>query len=235
MTKQYKIAVPIVGPEQIDVVKQSAEAVSRGADILEFRFDGVKGLNQFNVFPYANLFVSRPRIFTNRHPAEVAENDRGRFGYKGTEKERLAVLRTVASFEPTYLDVEHKHFHHVDVNPKKTKRVVSYHDFKHTPGYERLKQIYNEIADRRETDIVKMAFMVTDRRDNENLFRLMEYSLGKDMKPAVIVGMGELGEITRYGGPSRGSLWTFGALCKERQSAPGQPSIEKLRTEMQKY
>lgn len=238
MTKQYKIAVPIVAENFADVTAQSAESINRGANILEFRLDRIKDLSVHQLWQLSNNFRGIQKIYTNRHRDESGSPE---FGYKGREEERLGILRMLASVhDPDYLDIEYKHTNDRNFKPirkgRNTKIIVSYHDFKQTPDYDKLKQIYHDIAGRADCDIVKMAFMIKDDKDNENILRLIEEAnKGGGLKPLVAIGMGELGMITRKEGPVKGSPWTFGALSNERQSAPGQPSIEELRAYWKKH
>ncbi|MEK6890500.1 MAG: type I 3-dehydroquinate dehydratase, partial [Nanoarchaeota archaeon] len=179
----------------------------------------------------ANNFRKVKKIYTNRHKDEAGNPE---FGYQYDENERLGILRGIAvTHHPDYIDIEHKHtkrgfrpFQKIG----KTKIIVSYHDFQKTPDYDGLRRIYDEIAGRADCDIVKIATMVNEEKDNENIFRLVQHAhAGGGSKPIVAIGMGELGAVTRYKGPELGSLWTFGALCEKRKSALGQKSIEDLR------
>lgn len=235
MTKNYKIAVPVFGKDIGELLRRAGEAIRNDADILEFRLDFTPKLGFHDVSNLGHVFVKTPKIFTNRHKEDTGGQEG--FGFTGgNENERLDILRYVAiANNPDFIDIEHKHTKNPGFRPiqkhGKTKVIVSHHNFHHTPSYDVLRSLYDEIAARADCDIVKIATKVHKTEDNDNLFRLIEHaSHGGGAKPIVAVGMGErISELTRYDGPKKGSLWTYGAISRDKQSAPGQVKIEDLR------
>ena len=71
--------------------------------------------------------------------------------------------------------------------------------------------------------VAKVATMVRSWGDNRRLLEL----LGKTWPiPVIVVGMGEIGQLTRIVGPLRGSALTYAS--SGRRSAPGQLSLEEV-------
>lgn len=226
MTKNYKIAVPIIAQSHTTLLKRTADAVKAGANLIEYRLDYLKNINMHSLWELSH-FAKTPKIYTNRRNPEAKHN------YE--EGERLGLLRQIAiAHRPDYVDLEHEWTKHRSFRPIQkignTQVVVSHHDFKQTQNYDGLRRLYDEIAGRADCDIVKIATMVNAEEDNDNILRLIEHaSKGGGAKPIVAVGMGKLGKRTRYEGPKKGSLWTFGVLSADERSAPGQPLMEDLR------
>jgi 3-dehydroquinate dehydratase/shikimate dehydrogenase len=71
--------------------------------------------------------------------------------------------------------------------------------------------------------MAKIATFVNSWADNR---RLMELLSREWPKPAIVVGMGDVGQITRIIGPARGSFLTYAAVTSV--SAPGQLSVHEM-------
>jgi 3-dehydroquinate dehydratase/shikimate dehydrogenase len=114
------------------------------------------------------------------------------------------------------VDVDYRH-----VRPFGEARVIgSYHDFERTP--EDLEGLMESVCGS-DADIAKLATMVHSWSDNRRLLDLLEKPWPK---PVIVIGMGEMGQITRVVGPCRGSVMTY--VAQGRPSAPGQIGLEEL-------
>jgi len=107
--------------------------------------------------------------------------------------------------------------------------LASFHDFQKTPSEDDLRSIM-DAAYRRGADIVKIATMV---REREDLMVLARLTLDYAERGVVVIGMGAGGFATRIFLPMIGSLFTFGAVG--RQKAPGQVSVRELRSIMSRF
>jgi 3-dehydroquinate dehydratase-1 len=73
-------------------------------------------------------------------------------------------------------------------------------------------------------DLAKLACMVQSNTDNVRLLGLLS-----DTKPKVVIGMGQLGKITRIVGPLLGSQFTYASLDEKKETAEGQINHILLR------
>ena len=108
----------------------------------------------------------------------------------------------------------------------KTKFIVSSHDYKTTPDNEYLYKLVQAIRDVG-ADIVKFATTGQDISDGNRVLEVVR-TTSQD-GPVIGLCMGEKGQATRILAGKYGGFLTFGALSPERQSAPGQPTIDELR------
>jgi 3-dehydroquinate dehydratase/shikimate dehydrogenase len=188
------------------------EAAKRGAGLVEIRMDYLAKAPDFK-----RLLDKKPCpiVATFRRPA-----DGGR--WKGTEDERLMLIRqaVVAGFD--YIDLEH------DIAGKirrfgKVKRIVSYHDFKEMPSD--LEGLYKEMCGL-DPDVVKIAVTPQKIGDNLRVLRLL-----KDApKPTVVLCMGDLGICTRILNVKFGAPFTYAAFNPERTLAPGMLTFTDMRS-----
>src|SRR5207253_1380753 len=102
----------------------------------------------------------------------------------------------------------------------KAEVIASYHNFEETPA--NLESIV-ERAFASNAQIAKVATHVNRWDDNRRLLSLLARN---NPKPIIVSGMGDLGQITRIIGPSRGSYLSYAA--SDRQAAPGQLSVKEM-------
>jgi 3-dehydroquinate dehydratase-1 len=104
-----------------------------------------------------------------------------------------------------------------------TEVIVSHHDFDRTPPATELRDIA-EACSAAGADVIKIACRANTYEDNRVL--MAAYRYGKRM---VVIGMGEMGRITRVAAPFLGAEFTFAAPDEGLATAPGQLS----RTDLQ--
>lgn len=216
----YRIAVPVIGPNIIDLSRQGLRAVQQGASILEFRMDCMKGVDSSHL---KFLFKQRPKIITNRHSDEAGPDER--FGWKGNEKGRIDLLQSHAEYVPAFIDIELEHFAEIERDRAKTSLIVSYHNFNETPGDNVLEDIFNRAVDKG-ANLVKIVTMTNNADDSRRLLDFTERK--REVKGIIILGMGEYGRETRIHGHTKGSYLTYACLDGEA-TAPGQTTIKELR------
>jgi len=200
-----KIAIPITASNIEDALKDIEEA-SEVADVIELRIDYMNQPDLERLLSSSKV----PIIVTNR-----ARNEGGHF--KGTEKERLNYLKRAISLRAAYVDIELSHY--VRFKKRKKKVIVSYHNFDETPA--NLYEIYQKLLEKNE-DIVKIVTQANTEQDVNRMIELLEDSEA-DM---IEICMGELGQRTRL--HSKNYL-TFASLNREKESAPGQFTIEEIK------
>lgn len=104
--------------------------------------------------------------------------------------------------------------------------VCSYHNYKKTPELKELEKIIEQMKII-QPRIFKIATMCVTEQDPIILLELL-LELKKQKLDTVILGMGEMGKITRIFGPLLGNVITFAPATKEEESAPGQLTKQQL-------
>ena len=99
--------------------------------------------------------------------------------------------------------------------------IASFHDFEKTP--EDLPALMDRIC-AGPGQIAKLATTVKSWADNRRLLDLLRR---RWPKPVIVAGMGDMAQITRVIGPSRGSFLTYAGLIPNA-SAPGQLSLRDM-------
>ena len=103
----------------------------------------------------------------------------------------------------------------------KTKRIVSFHDFRKTP--DDLDAIHRRLA-QCDADIVKISTMANHPSDNVRILDVVR----KAKIPTAGMGMGDIGVPTRILGGKFGSPITYATYSQDRALAPGQLSFEQM-------
>ncbi len=185
--------------------------VEQGAGLVELRLD------------YLRSKINLPRLLENRPSPVVITIRREQDGgmYAGTEEQRTVLLRTAIAAGVDYVDLEE------DVASKiprfgKTKRIVSYHDFRKTP--DDLDAIHARLA-AQDADVVKLATMANHPCDNLRMLELV----ARSPIPTVGMCMGDIGVPSRILTGRFGAPFTFATFNSERALAPGQLSFEEMR------
>ena len=102
--------------------------------------------------------------------------------------------------------------------------IFSHHDFNSTPEKEELENILDACYERG-AHVAKIASKVNSTAEVVRLLAL--YGLpGRK----VILGMGDVGRITRVAGPLLGAEFTFAAPGRGRETAPGQLDFNGLKS-----
>ena len=209
------ICIPIIANNLEDALHNMAEA-SMIADIIELRIDYIKDVDLKRLLEKR----TKPVIVTNRPIREGGK-------FNGSEEERIALLKLAIRLQADYVDIEHDSIQHISrctehhAQAGKTKLIVSYHNFRETPGD--LTVIYKRLS-QSGADIVKIVTHANSIIDNVRIYRLLQQS----QMPIISFCMGELGIISRILYKRFGSYLTFASLCTGKESAPGQISIHEL-------
>jgi len=106
--------------------------------------------------------------------------------------------------------------------------IVSYHNLERTPPEEELRKIIDRCFDQG-ADIAKIACLAQSAKDNVTILGLLS-----DERPLVVIGMGQIGKITRIVGPILGSQFTYASLDEGKETAEGQMSYSRLSEIMER-
>ncbi len=193
------------------MIAEHKHLVEQGAKLVELRLD------------YINGEVNIKRLLADRPCPVVITCRRQRDGGKWTrpEAQRLMLLRTAIAEGAEYVDLEEDIAGQV---PRygKTKRIVSFHDFRKTP--EDLAAIHQRLA-ALDADVVKIATMANHPSDNLRMLHLV-----RDGKvPTIGLCMGDIGTPSRILCRKYGAPFTFATFSAERTLAPGQLSFEQMK------
>lgn len=228
-----QLCVPIFvhDPEQARADAQRAKLA--GADLVELRID------QFTDDASAVAAVVSdcplPCIVTCRPEWEGGH-------YDGDEQSRIALLEYIglhASPGPVYFDVELLAYDRsanlrqkvglVTDGPDRPRKsgaglVLSSHDFEQRPAD--LIRRASAMNDHEHCRVVKLAWRARSLRDNLEAFEL----ISDRIKPTIALCMGEHGLASRVLAKKFGALLTFAALGDGEGTAPGQPTIDNLKS-----
>ncbi|MFH1849586.1 MAG: shikimate dehydrogenase [archaeon] len=181
-------------------------ALARDADIIELRLDCLDSVDSRALERLMSLFS--PVIVTFR-------------GGRVKDEKRLSILKRALDLGADYIDLD------LDLGKdaikeflgRRTKIIVSYHNFRATPD---LSGIYDKIASLG-PDIIKIA--TTANRYTDNL-KLLNLPADKDR---IVLCMGQKGLVSRILYRRFNSILTYASLAPEKESAPGQIPAYELR------
>ncbi|MCH8915726.1 MAG: type I 3-dehydroquinate dehydratase [Thaumarchaeota archaeon] len=215
---KYKTCVSIAEKTPYKI-KQTLKIALKKSDYAEVRFDFLK----INQIPEALETIKKDlnKIVCTLRP----KVEGGKF--LGNEKERIAILKLIAEYNPFLLDVE---FNTLKKNSAlvrylkstKTKLLVSWHDFKKTPSSAELKKKMNQMS--------KFSFnvkIVSTAKSTDDSNRMLELYSKKGKNNLISFAMGDLGRISRILCLYLGSPYTYVSLGKA--IAPGQFSVDEVK------
>ena len=215
---KYKTCVTIA-EKTPHKIKQTLKIALKKSDYAEVRFDFLK----IEQIPEAIEIIKKDlnKIVCTLRP----KTEGGKFS--GNEKERIAILKLIAEYNPFLLDVE---FNTLKRNSSlrrylkstKTKLLVSWHDFKKTPSSAELKKKMNQMG--KFSSNVKIVSTAKSTMDSN---RMLELYSKKGKNNLISFAMGDFGRISRILCLYLGSPYTYVSLGKA--VAPGQFSVDEVK------
>jgi shikimate dehydrogenase/3-dehydroquinate dehydratase type I len=211
-----RICVAIAEADAASALTVAKEAVARGAEVLEFRFDAMPTLpDDLSIFQELEV----------RRIATLREKEQGG-GWEGPLEKKWEFLWR-ASHAGFDIDLEFGHpliarSHLL----KPSKVIISYHDLKKTPSIARIIETLVECSAR--ADMAKVAFNVRTMKD---LAQLVEAATWFDLSRErfTVIGMGELGAVTRVLSHRLDSVLTYASVSPGKETAPGQLDLETMK------
>ncbi len=215
---KYKTCVSIA-EKSSQKIKQNLKYALKKSDYAEIRFDFLKAgeipktLESIKKDLKKVVCTLRPKL------------EGGKF--EGNEKERIAILKLIAEYNPFLLDVE---FNTIKKNKElakylkstKTKLLISWHDSKKTPKFSELKNMMNQMT--KFSHNVKI--VTTAKSANDSTRTLQLYSKNKKNN-LIAFAMGDNGKVSRILCLYLGSPYTYVSLGKP--VAPGQFSVDEVK------
>ena len=200
-------------------IKQTLKIALKKSDYVEVRFDFLK----IEQIPTALELIKKDlnKIVCTLRP----KTEGGKF--QGNEKERIAILKLIAEYNPFLLDDE---FLFSELNSTlvkylrstKTKLLVSWHDFKKTPNSAELKKRMSQMS--KFSSNVKI---VCTAKSTDDSTRMLELYSKRGKTNLIAFAMGDLGRISRILCLYLGSPYTYVSLGKA--VAPGQFSVDEVK------
>lgn len=217
-----KVCVTIAQSSPRKVSRELQRAIS-DSDYIELRLDFLKP----NQIPFCLTIVRKhlKRCICTLRPT----TEGGKF--RGTEKERISILKLIAEFEPYLLDVEYNTLKKNQELQKylktaKTNVLVSWHDFEKTPNVQTLRSMLRKMS--RFSNNVKI---VTTSRTIGDTIRILSLYKNQAKKIRLICfAMGDYGRMSRILCTKLGSPYTYVSLGKP--VAPGQFSLKEMKNIM---
>ena len=216
---KYKTCVSIAEktPRRL---KQVVKKALKKSDYVELRFDFLKP----EKVPEALELVKsdlKKSVCSLRPKSEGGK-------FSGTEKERIAILKLIAEYNPFLLDIE---FNSLKKNKslvnylKKTKTpmLVSWHDFKKTPPVPSLNKMLNQMA--KFSENIKI---VTSAKKAEDPAHVLSLYARVSKINLIAFAMGDFGRISRILCLYLGSPFTYVSLGKA--IAPGQFNLTEVKS-----
>jgi 3-dehydroquinate dehydratase / shikimate dehydrogenase len=205
------ICVTIGRGRHSSLAEEWTAAAEAGVELVELRIDCLRRDPDLK-----RILAKRPTpmVFTIRRGADGGL-------WRGSEEKRMALIREAIALGVDYIDLE------MDIAPKirrfgKTKRIVSYHNFRGTPGE---LQDLAEQCDEMDADVVKVATLAESVADASRVLELGR----KSTVPTIPIAMGDIGVFTRILGRKFGGPFTYAGFNPERVFAPGMPLWSDLQ------
>ena len=204
------ICVSIGRSRHKHMLAEHRHLVEQGAKLVELRLD------------YISARVNIQRLLKDRPCPVIVTVRRKQDGgkYSGTEEARLIMIREAIALGVEYVDLEDDIASQI---PRfgKTKRIISYHNFRNTP--DNLRELHDRIAGL-DADIVKIATMANHPHDNLRILEMIQQS----DRPTVGMCMGDIGTPSRILATKFGAPFTYATFHHERALAPGQLSFDHM-------
>ena len=215
---KYKTCVSIAEKSPYKV-QQTLKIALKKSDYVELRFDFLK----IEKIPEMLEMVKRDlnKIVCTLRP----KNEGGQFS--GNEKERMAIIKLIAEYNPFLLDVE---FNTLKKNPElvkylkstKTRLLVSWHDFKKTPKSAELRKKISQMS--KFSSNVKI---ISTAKSTDDANRMLELYGKRGKNSLISFSMGDYGRISRILCLYLGSPYTYVSLRKA--IAPGQFNVDEVK------
>jgi 3-dehydroquinate dehydratase/shikimate dehydrogenase len=227
-----KLCVPIMVESAEQALADAFAAQQAGADLVEFRLDRFTDDRDAAVKLVDNCPL--PTIVTIRPDWEGGE-------YDGDDATRIALIEFLGTTctGPAYFDVELATYdrsanlrqkvmlvvdHENQPRPTDTGLILSSHDFQGRPA-DLLRRV-KAMTEFGSCRVVKLAWFARSLRDNLEAFEIIR----DRHKPTIALCMGEFGLMSRVLAKKFGALLTFAASDADHGTAPGQPTIDELKT-----
>ncbi|MEM2911116.1 MAG: type I 3-dehydroquinate dehydratase [Candidatus Bathyarchaeia archaeon] len=219
-----RICVSILPSNVDEALNLIGKAEKHKPDFIEVRLDCIK---EHERLVDIKSCTKVPLIATNR-----TQECRGKFSGSEVERRRTLLKAARSGFE--YVDIE-LHTSKLrefveELRQLNVKPIISFHDFNETPSPQKMKEVLEcEVAEG--ADICKI--VTTAKKVDDNLTVLNFLHKASRKAKLVCFAMGPLGKPSRLLSPLFGGFFTIASLEHGGETAPGQMTIQELRTAYQ--
>ena len=235
-TGQPKVCVSLIASNFEELFAEALRISKLDCDIIEWRADYFMYVNDISFMRKAAYFIryaieDKPLIFTFRS----LEEGGGQYIETDYYFELNRYMVHTGLVDIIDLELAKLTDYETDVlkfaKQKNVKVLLSSHDFNKTPSKTEMTEMIYDM-DHLGADICKVAYMPNDMTDVLNILESSnDIHTERNDIPFIMIGMGELGRLTRLTGELFGSVLTFASSGKHA-SAPGQMAIPELRLSM---
>jgi len=199
------------------VLETMYRARDEGADLLEWRLDVTRDPEVETVLPQSPL----PVIATVRSLEQGGH-------FSGTREEQLRLLIRAATSGSSYLDWEFRPGEPLpdEISVMRQRVILSYHDFEQTPADRELESLFDQMA-ASNTGVVKVVTLAKRMEDNISLLNLISRGRKRGIE-VVAFCLGPLGRISRLACLLMGGAFTYAALERGAEAAPGQLTLARM-------
>ena len=230
-----QVIVPVSG-DAAALSGQVEALASCRADIVEWRADtflsSLVGAHFVAASDVESDLVRMARYVADSSPLPVLATIRtsveGGEAYLDDE-EYCALVRSLASFAGGEISRDGSSSLIEDAHEAGAIVVASFHDFEGTPGDEQLAEVLAAM-NYAGADVLKFACMANSATDAARVLAAQAWAREAYDRPVIGISMGEHGASTRLVGSALGSAATFATLPGWQGSAPGQFTVEQVRT-----
>ncbi|MEA3471666.1 MAG: type I 3-dehydroquinate dehydratase [Thermodesulfobacteriota bacterium] len=218
------ICIPVIAATNEEALRQRDKCFPL-TDVVELRIDFIRNVNLTKL-----LSAKTGKILVTARKKDEGGN------FEGDEKERFSLLREAVTLRAGFVDIElstdetftKRLLEDIKKYGDQTNLIISHHDFNGTPSERKLQNIFNECVGRG-AHIVKIATFANSAEDNLKILKLISYAK-KTNRKIIALCMGEKGKMSRVMAPLFGSHMSFAVLEKGLESAPGQLTVEEMKT-----
>ncbi|MDH3851686.1 MAG: type I 3-dehydroquinate dehydratase [Deltaproteobacteria bacterium] len=213
--KKICVSVMVERPDQ--VLETMTRARDMGANLLEWRLDVTREPEVESVLRQAPLPVI----------ATVRSLDHGGH-FDGSKEEQLRLLLRAAAGGSSYVDWEFRREEGLpdELASMREQVILSYHNFQETPPENILKSLFNEMA-AIGAGAVKVVTLAQEMEDNISLLNLIGQGRKQGLE-VVAFCLGSLGRISRVACLLVGGAFTYAALERGAEAAPGQFTLPEM-------
>ncbi len=184
--------------------------------LAELRLDQLN----FSTHQIKKIFSLPNRLVATCRPGQISEKTR----------KNLLILAIQSGASYVDIEIETEDSFQTDIlkacKNTNCQLIISYHNYEETPPKVKLEEIIT-LAFNHGADIVKVACYCQDTTDGARLLSLYDYPAHQGKR--IIIGMGELGKITRVAAPLLGAPFTFAAISGGMKTAPGQLDLKTIK------
>lgn len=216
-----KICVSIL-PETINEALELIEkAENQKVDFIEVRLDCLRDHEKL-----ADIAGSSrvPLIATIR-----TQNWHGKFLGKESERQRILANAARNGFDYVDIEISTSDLKKIVSNLRQmnVKSIISFHDYEGTPPLPKIQEIF----EREVEEGAEICKIVTTAKFIEDNLTLLNFLLKASKRAKVVCfAMGSLGKTSRLLSPLFGGFFTIASLDRGKETAPGQMTIQELKT-----